>query len=112
MGLYYANQVGYKVNKKLAHITAPPPARAFVFVEESEADIDDCMYSFLPAGGQWLGRPVARHSSGAVFSFADNHVEFWKWREPGKWAGGGQSLPANVNSVDLKRVQQAGAIKQ
>jgi prepilin-type N-terminal cleavage/methylation domain-containing protein/prepilin-type processing-associated H-X9-DG protein len=111
VGLEYGNYVGYKVNKKLTDITTPPPSRAFVFLDESEADIDDGMYALLPEGGKWLDRPDARHNLSSDFSFADGHVEFFKWREPQKWAQGGQNLPKNLNSLDLKRVQAAGATK-
>jgi prepilin-type N-terminal cleavage/methylation domain-containing protein/prepilin-type processing-associated H-X9-DG protein len=112
VGLDYGNFVGYKVNKKVADITRPPPSRVFVFLDESEADIDDGMYSFLPEGGNWLDRPDARHNLSSDFSFADGHVEFFKWRDSQKWAFGGQNLPMNQNSADLKRLQAAGATKQ
>jgi len=32
-----------------------------------------------PPNNQWRDLPGYRHSKGCVFSFADGHVEYWKW---------------------------------
>jgi len=84
VGATHYSLTGYHVNKKMADITKPPPARAFVFVEEAEFSIDDGHFGFTPDGipGQgpeniWLNMPGQWHR-GANFSYADGHVEFRK----------------------------------
>jgi prepilin-type N-terminal cleavage/methylation domain-containing protein/prepilin-type processing-associated H-X9-DG protein len=102
VGLERLGQVGYKVNKKMADITLPPPPKAFVFVDEDESSIDDGCFGFAPEGNAWLNMPAQRHSFGGNFSFADGHSEYWKWRD------NFLSHPKNSN---LQRLQAAGAVK-
>jgi prepilin-type N-terminal cleavage/methylation domain-containing protein/prepilin-type processing-associated H-X9-DG protein len=33
-----------------------------------------------PPYGQWQDQPGFRHTQGGIFSFADGHVEYWKWK--------------------------------
>ena len=32
--------------------------------------------------GSWWDMPSNRHSQGAQLSFADGHVEYWRWKAP------------------------------
>ncbi len=63
---------------KSTQIKNPYPASAIVFVDESAYSIDDG--NFALSLTTWLNSPTMRHSRGAVFSFADGHVEHWKWQ--------------------------------
>jgi prepilin-type N-terminal cleavage/methylation domain-containing protein len=115
VGLDYGNFVGYKVNKKLTDITLPPASRAFVFLEEAGASIDDGMYPFLPEGIHWLSLPALHHGATTTgFSLADGHVESFRWRDSGLWGGNGNDLPSYrgpEGNRDLKKLQAAGATK-
>jgi prepilin-type processing-associated H-X9-DG protein len=108
------------VNKKMADLTSPRPALAFVFVEEAQFSIDDGHFGFSPDGqpGQgpvntWLNTPGQWHG-GATFSFADGHASFRKWMDGSTLAI--NSLPGgNDNSPDhsdLRYVQNALATKK
>jgi len=85
VGATHNSLSGYHVNKKMADITSPRPALAFVFVEEAQYSNDDGHFGFSPDGqpGQgpinsWLNMPAQWHK-GATFSFADGHSEIHKW---------------------------------
>ncbi len=81
---------------KLGTIQTPGPSKASVFVDEkafddadkakgvSQNSIDNGaigIHSVADApNGSWWNVPAARHSKGAVISFADGHAESWRWR--------------------------------
>jgi prepilin-type N-terminal cleavage/methylation domain-containing protein/prepilin-type processing-associated H-X9-DG protein len=68
----------YPLREKSSDITAPGPSDAIVFVDESQNSVDDGVYAL--ALNLWRNSPTVRHSHGATFSFADGHVEKWKWK--------------------------------
>jgi prepilin-type N-terminal cleavage/methylation domain-containing protein/prepilin-type processing-associated H-X9-DG protein len=89
----YANTSGELSNtnamrQKFTQIQNPSPSSAIVFVDESKNSIDDGYFSLTYS--QWANSPSMRHSRGCAFSFADAHVEHWKWR------GIYQEMPAGV----------------
>jgi prepilin-type processing-associated H-X9-DG protein len=62
------------------------------------------MVDYVP--DQWWDMPANRHSRGANLSFADGHVEHWKWRVPMIC----DSFPEDVTPdvmPDYQRVQNA-----
>lgn len=71
------------------------PASVLAFVCES-VGINDGIFVVLPPPDGWCDYPATRHSNGCPFSFADGHVEYWKW----------QSNPPN-DAGDLARAQAA-----
>src|ERR1043166_2622476 len=58
VGLTFFGQKGYKVNQKSADLTAPPPAQAFVFLDEHQNSIDDGHFGFAPEGDKWMNLPA------------------------------------------------------
>jgi hypothetical protein len=111
VGLLFAGQKGYRVNQKTGDITRPPPASAFVFLDEHELSNDDGHFGFNPEGDLWMNLPAFWHNRGCDLSFANGHTERFGWRDP-------RTLKINViNSVttkdnpDLKRLQAATATK-
>jgi prepilin-type N-terminal cleavage/methylation domain-containing protein/prepilin-type processing-associated H-X9-DG protein len=82
----------------------------FVFIDTHENAIWDSTFGVLDAGSYWqdywLDIPADRHQQGANVSFADGHVERWKWRAPKSalWVGAHSSGPEDLE--DLRRVQQ------
>ncbi len=57
------------------------PAAVFVFVDEAEDSIDDGHFLVWPAPDvRWVNLPAGRHGRAGVLSFADGHVETWRWR--------------------------------
>jgi len=54
------------------------PALRMVFADTVGSD-QDAMYSVMYNVPEWRNTPNWRHGGGCNFSFADGHVEFWKW---------------------------------
>jgi prepilin-type N-terminal cleavage/methylation domain-containing protein/prepilin-type processing-associated H-X9-DG protein len=99
---------------KFSDMKSPNPytSQMIVFCDENEYSVDDGDFAMYPTGsGQnvWWNMPGSRHQRGTTWSFADGHVEYWKWH--------GTVVPSaeyNVNyapytpadtSDDLSRVQ-------
>jgi prepilin-type N-terminal cleavage/methylation domain-containing protein/prepilin-type processing-associated H-X9-DG protein len=69
-------------NKKTSDIKRPPPTRANVFVHEHPKTIEDGYFAVKGFQNIWQNLPATTHGNGGTVSFADGHVEFWKWLEP------------------------------
>ena len=79
------------------------------FLDEDISTIDDGHFLYSTTINNWLNVPSWRHNHGDTLSFADGHVEYWKWR--GKlptntyfMSGGTVSDPESLQ--DLNRLQQ------
>ena len=72
--------------EKLSQVTNPPPDRLFVFIDENEGTLQDDQFGYpmINSGyhGKWFDMPANRHHQGGDLSFADGHVEYWRWRAP------------------------------
>jgi prepilin-type processing-associated H-X9-DG protein len=57
--------------------------------------------------GYWWDVPANRHNQGCSFSFADGHVEHWKWKVPMQVtvSRGNQQAVADDQWDDYNRVQ-------
>ena len=81
---YPAETLSYQ---RLSAIQAPGLANLFVFIDEHPDTLYDACFSYsvdmsfftVP---RWYDMPADRHNQGAVLSFADGHVERWRWRSP------------------------------
>jgi prepilin-type N-terminal cleavage/methylation domain-containing protein/prepilin-type processing-associated H-X9-DG protein len=104
---------GVPANLKFSQIYLPGPANANLFVDEQSASdpaatsIDDGYFAVNLTLTSWQNIPASRHGDGGVLSFADGHVEFWKWRE-----GSTRKLQRNFamsvpNDRDLRRIKEA-----
>jgi prepilin-type processing-associated H-X9-DG protein len=58
--------------------TVKQPALRVVFADTVGSD-QDAMYTVMYNVPEWRNTPNWRHGGGCNFSFADGHVEFWKW---------------------------------
>ncbi len=97
--------------KKYSTMVDPKPAKALVFMDE-----DDRLNN--PGNGindgniglrsypmtEWGDSPGKRHENGTTVSFADGHVEYWKWKCGHKFFMRGNILQDEV--PDLRRIQQ------
>ena len=75
---------------RLGQIQRPGPTRAAVFIEENEKSIQqsafginapDSLTLFNSSLWTWISFPATRHNNAGTLSFADGHVETWRWRE-------------------------------
>ncbi|MBI2925470.1 MAG: type II secretion system protein [Verrucomicrobia bacterium] len=100
-------------------IKLPSPTRAFVFVDQHENSINDAAFLVNRPGHDpfgvgvwcWIEFPGTRHHNAANLTFADGHVETWRWREAntiklGKrkgWIWDGGAPVTKKNDRDLLR---------
>jgi prepilin-type N-terminal cleavage/methylation domain-containing protein/prepilin-type processing-associated H-X9-DG protein len=97
--------------RKLTEIIRPTPSRLFVFIDEHQDTLLDAqfgnpaqMYQYWP--DMWFDKPADRHNQGCCLSFADGHVERWRWDVPKSPAYPIQGIgPGEMN--DFRRVQSA-----
>ncbi len=72
--------------EKFSQITNPSPSRLFVFIDENEGTLQDDQFGYPMVNdgyyGSWFDMPSNRHNQGAGLSFADGHVEYWRWQVP------------------------------
>jgi prepilin-type N-terminal cleavage/methylation domain-containing protein/prepilin-type processing-associated H-X9-DG protein len=69
----------------MSAIRTPRPNAAFVFIDENADAILDAQFGNPPTYENWAvwwDLPSSRHNQGANLSFADGHVEHWKWAVP------------------------------
>ena len=86
----------------------PSPSKVFVFIDETQAVIDDGVFLlYREPADFWQNGPSHRHSQGANLSFADGHCERWKWRYPNDIQTHGQAADNDQDRQDLKRLQDA-----
>ena len=100
-----------EVFTRFSEIISPPASQAFVFMDEEDSfnspthSINDGYMTMNPyPSGKWADSPSKRHNRGACLSFADGHVEYWKWKSGGKIFVG-QAAPDEI--PDLRRLQAA-----
>jgi prepilin-type N-terminal cleavage/methylation domain-containing protein/prepilin-type processing-associated H-X9-DG protein len=87
------------------------PTSLFVFIDTNENDIWDSTFGVLPYNhpywaDYWLDIPADRHQRGANLTFADGHVEHWKWQAPKSDLALGYPALSNEDLQDLQRLQQ------
>jgi len=94
---------------KFTQITHPGPAAALVFVDESQNSVDDGCFALTLNG--WANSPTARHSRGAALSFADAHVEHWKWLGIDREMGSSFIPTDTAQVIDFQRLLAAEVIQ-
>ena len=98
---------------KESAINDPIPARLIFFVGVHEDSIYDSHFGIPPKGWpgndepHWWDLPTDRHSQGGCFSFADGHVERWKWQTPKEFVEPFQPVREDGEIEDYRRVQRA-----
>ena len=93
-----------KNGQKFSQIIDPPPPRAFVFIDEDARTINDgnIAITAYPDDKWGTDLPAKRHINGCVLSFADGHIEHWKWHSRGPFV---PNSSGRDDYVDLLRLQ-------
>ena len=87
-GLSYSGQLSTYIPhyNRVTDIRKPTPAGLLVFIEVHQDEIIDDEFGIPVEAygdlGVWWDLPANRHNQGNDFSFADGHVERWKWKVP------------------------------
>ena len=66
------------------------PSSTFVFIEEHEKSRWESSFvvvpaikpGMAPALSSWVSTPSDRHEQGCNLTFADGHIEYWRWYSP------------------------------
>jgi len=95
--------------QKFTQIRNPGPASAIVFVDESKNSIDDGYFSVTLNTTD--NSPTMRHNQGGVFSFADSHVEHWRWQGITQEMSGGV-IPTGTGQINDFNRMLAGVVAQ
>jgi prepilin-type N-terminal cleavage/methylation domain-containing protein/prepilin-type processing-associated H-X9-DG protein len=98
----------YPQFKKSTAINKPSPASALVCVDESQNTIDDGLFCINLT--IWQNSPTTRHAKGAALSFADGHVERWKWKGI-TIEQGGSVPPTTAQQGDFQQFLNAVAVQ-
>ena len=83
LGLYV--DPSYNDDGEAVDVTNPPPSQLFVFIDENEGTLEDDQFGYPMINngyGVWWDMPSNRHHQGGDLSFADGHVEYWRWKAP------------------------------
>ncbi len=97
---------------KFTEVHQPAPSELFVFIDENADTIVDAEFGNPPVGSPyfwpnvWWDMPSDRHNQGANLSFADGHVEHWKWKVPKTFYVWVQSVSPD-EMPDYQRIQDA-----
>ena len=88
-GVSYAGQISQYIPhySKFTAIKNPTPVGLIVFLDVHENEIIDDEFGIPISAfdfdyGCWWDLPANRHNQGCNFSFADGHVEHWRWKAP------------------------------
>jgi len=96
--------------QKLTQVIKPPTSELFVFIDVHEGGILDSLFGIpLPGDswdGYWFDLPANRHNQGCSLSFADGHVEHWKWAVPKIFKELGQRVEPTGEIKDYNRVRE------
>jgi prepilin-type N-terminal cleavage/methylation domain-containing protein/prepilin-type processing-associated H-X9-DG protein len=87
------------------------PSTLFVFIDTDADEITDPTFGVISLGdyfqNYWLDIPADRHNTrSANLTFADGHVETWKWKSPKGGRIAGSATIDQDDLEDLRRLQQ------
>jgi len=107
---------GFKVFARSSDFVSISPSSAFVFIEESEASVNDGYfvvdmtgYPSNPQLGSLVDYPAGYHNDGAVLSFADGHAEPKRWADRRTNLRNGLLVPLPLpssNNPDIRWLQE------
>ncbi len=95
--------------KKYTDMNSPRPSGVFVLVDTQEEDIWDATFGIFSTDSfwsdYWLDLAADRHDRGANVSFADGHIEHWRWQSPKVFITPWEPAYDNGDLQDLQRLE-------
>ncbi len=76
------------------------PSKTFIFIDENEMSIDDGIFAIGP--DFWWEMPSDRHNQGCNLSFADGHVDHFRWQAPKRFVRYEQEVEAKDGGKDRR----------
>jgi prepilin-type N-terminal cleavage/methylation domain-containing protein/prepilin-type processing-associated H-X9-DG protein len=96
--------------RRYTDIRNPSPANLFVLIDTQEEDIWDGTFGIFDPSSlyadYWIDLPADRHNQGANLSFADGHVEHWRWKAKKIYQGPWWPAYSAEDLADLQRLEQ------
>lgn len=96
--------------KKLNQVQNPNVASCLVFIDEHADTMYDSLFGMptdhYDGSKTWWDLPANRHNQGVNLSFADGHVEHWKWQTPKIFRNWIQTVPPE-ELADWQRLKNA-----
>jgi len=111
----------YIIFRKYSDIQRPPPAMAWVLIDEREDSINDGLFQTdlkdRGASARIVDYPAGYHGNAAGILFADGHAEIKKWRDPRTTPAlsPGTLIPLNVpspNNPDVAWIQERSSSRK
>ena len=99
------------VPPKFKYADLARPDNVFVFIEEHEDSRWSSSFLVPPparkgginaaSSAAWLSLPADRHDQGCNISFADGHIEYWRWFAPKQ--GDGEVHASSTETIPQTR---------
>jgi len=93
-----------QIEPKARYSQLSNPASVFVFLDVHERSIDSGGFNLYPALEEWQHLPASGHSQGCNLSFADGHVEHYRWHYPKVFRSSPQPIANDLELLDFKRL--------
>ena len=94
----------------MSEVVVPSPSELMVFIDVHEDAISDGHFQVLPRDflprPMWGDLPADRHRQGANLSFADGHVEYYRWQSPKEYRFWGQTVNTETELQDYEKLQR------
>jgi prepilin-type processing-associated H-X9-DG protein len=107
------------MNPAMKYADLRRPSGTFVFIEEHPSSRWESSFVVVPTAKpgmgsgrgmtSWVSTPADRHNQGCNLTFADGHIEYWRWLSPKTGRDTMMSSSAggrNRDARDLMRLQE------
>jgi prepilin-type processing-associated H-X9-DG protein len=99
---------GFPTAMRYSDIIEPDPSGLFVFIDAHE-EVADAHFALYPERMNptklWIDIPSDRHDQAGNLSFADGHIERWKWAAPKRFQKWQQLTSGVEDHNDMRRLQ-------
>ena len=72
----------FRTYGRLSDFTVPGPSSTWLFIDESDFNLNDAAFAVTMTGAFWLDFPGRYHNTASGLVFADGHSEYHRWTTP------------------------------